>query len=95
MAAAEALGKLGGESDALPALLELWDTKFWRMRTAVLRGIHHLVERGKITNLDRLEAQVPKFILTSTDFKPHFEIKFAYRRLMDSVSRKKEKRISQ
>jgi UDP-N-acetylglucosamine--N-acetylmuramyl-(pentapeptide) pyrophosphoryl-undecaprenol N-acetylglucosamine transferase len=93
--AAEALGSLGGESDALPALLGLWDTKFWRMRTAVLRGIHHLVERGKISNLDELEAQVPKFILTSTDFKPHFEIKFAYRRLMDSVSRKKEKRSTQ
>jgi UDP-N-acetylglucosamine--N-acetylmuramyl-(pentapeptide) pyrophosphoryl-undecaprenol N-acetylglucosamine transferase len=94
-ASAEALGKLGGESDALPALLGLWDTRFWRMRTAVLRGIHHLVERGQVSKLDELEAQVPKFILTSTDFKPHFEIKFAYRRLIDSVSRKKEKRITQ
>jgi len=92
-AAAEALGKLGDDSDALPALLGLWDTKFWRMRTAVLHGIHHLVERGQVANLGELEAQVPKFILTSTDFKPHFEIKFAYRRLIDSVSRKKEKRI--
>ena len=91
-AAAEALGKMGGKSDALPALLGLWDTKLWRMRTAVLRGINHLVERGEVDNLDELEAQVPKFILTSTDFKPHFEIKFAYRRLIDSVSRKKEKR---
>ncbi len=94
-AAAEALGKLGGESDALPALMGLWDTRFWRMRTAVLRGIRHLVERGQVSNLDELEAHVPKFILTSTDFKPHFEIKFAYRRLMDSVSRKKEKRHTQ
>jgi UDP-N-acetylglucosamine--N-acetylmuramyl-(pentapeptide) pyrophosphoryl-undecaprenol N-acetylglucosamine transferase len=94
-AAAEALGKLGGETDALPALLGLWDTKLWRMRTAVLRGIHHLVERGEVVNLDKLEAIIPKFILTSTDFKPHFEIKFAYRRLMDSVARKKEKRIVQ
>jgi UDP-N-acetylglucosamine--N-acetylmuramyl-(pentapeptide) pyrophosphoryl-undecaprenol N-acetylglucosamine transferase len=94
-AAAEALGKLGDESDALPALLGLWDTKFWRMRTAVLRGIHHLVERGQVSDLDEIEALIPKFILTSTDFKPHFEIKFAYRRLIDSVSRKKEKRITQ
>jgi len=62
------------------------------MRTAVLRGILHIVERGKIADLDALESQVPKFILTSTDFRPHFEIKFAYRRLMESVSRKKEKR---
>jgi UDP-N-acetylglucosamine--N-acetylmuramyl-(pentapeptide) pyrophosphoryl-undecaprenol N-acetylglucosamine transferase len=94
-AAAEALGNLGGESDALPALLGLWDTRFWRMRAAALRGIHHLVERGQVSNFSELEAQTPKFILTSTDFKPHFEIKFAYRRLMDSVSRKKEKKITQ
>lgn len=92
-AAAEALGKLGGEQDALPALLDLWDTKLWRMRSAVLRGIFHIVERGQVTNFNDLETQIPKFILTSTDFRPHFEIKFAYKRLMESISRKKEKRI--
>jgi UDP-N-acetylglucosamine--N-acetylmuramyl-(pentapeptide) pyrophosphoryl-undecaprenol N-acetylglucosamine transferase len=90
-AAAEALGKLGGEEDALPALLGLWDTRFWRMRAAVLHGIIHLVERGQVTDWDMLETHVPKFILTSTDFRPHFEIKSTYRRLMDSVSRKKGK----
>lgn len=94
-AASEALGRIGGENDALPALLGLWDARFWRMRAAVLRGILHLVERGQVSNLNALEAQVPKFILTSTDFRPHFEIKFAYLRLMESVSRKKEKRIVQ
>jgi UDP-N-acetylglucosamine--N-acetylmuramyl-(pentapeptide) pyrophosphoryl-undecaprenol N-acetylglucosamine transferase len=94
-AAAEALGKLGGEYDALPALLGLWDIRLWRMRAAVLRGILHIVERGQVSNLDILEEQVPKFILTSTDFRPHFEIKFAYKRLMESVSKKKEKRIEQ
>jgi len=94
-AAAEALGRIGGENDALPALLQLWDSRLWRMRTAVLRGILHMVERGKVTDLDALETQIPKFILTSTDFRPHFEIKFAYTRLMESVSRKKEKRIAQ
>jgi len=25
-------------------------------------------------------SRIPKFILTSTDFRPHFEIKFAYKR---------------
>jgi UDP-N-acetylglucosamine--N-acetylmuramyl-(pentapeptide) pyrophosphoryl-undecaprenol N-acetylglucosamine transferase len=94
-AAAEALGKLGGENDALPALLGLWDSRLWRMRTAVLRGILHMVERGEVRDLDLLEAEVPRFILTSTDFRPHFEIKFAYRRLMESVSRKKEKTNTQ
>jgi UDP-N-acetylglucosamine--N-acetylmuramyl-(pentapeptide) pyrophosphoryl-undecaprenol N-acetylglucosamine transferase len=94
-AAAETLGKLGGGNDALPALLALWDFRFWRMRAAVLRGILHLVERDQVADLDMLEAQVPKFILTSTDFRPRFEIKSTYRRLMDTVSRKKEKRIVQ
>jgi UDP-N-acetylglucosamine--N-acetylmuramyl-(pentapeptide) pyrophosphoryl-undecaprenol N-acetylglucosamine transferase len=95
VAAAEALGKLGGEFDALPALLGLWDAKLWKIRAAALRGIHHLVERGQVTNLDMLEDQVPRFILTSTDFAPRFEIKSACRQLMESVSRKKEKRMAQ
>jgi UDP-N-acetylglucosamine--N-acetylmuramyl-(pentapeptide) pyrophosphoryl-undecaprenol N-acetylglucosamine transferase len=94
-AAAEALGKLGGANDALPALLNLWDSRLWRMRAAVLKGIFHLVERGEVTNLDMLEAEVPRFILTSTDFRPHFEIKFAYKRLMESVARKREKKNTQ
>jgi UDP-N-acetylglucosamine--N-acetylmuramyl-(pentapeptide) pyrophosphoryl-undecaprenol N-acetylglucosamine transferase len=93
VAAAEALGKIGGERDALPALLGMWDSRLWKVRAAVLRGIIYLVRRGEVTNLRILEDQVPKFILTSTDFKPQFEIKAAYRHLMESVSREKEKRI--
>jgi UDP-N-acetylglucosamine--N-acetylmuramyl-(pentapeptide) pyrophosphoryl-undecaprenol N-acetylglucosamine transferase len=94
-AAAEALGYIGGEHNALPALLGLWDSRLWRMRASVLRGILHIVERGEVQDLGMLEAQVPKFILTSTDFRPHFEIKFAYTRVMESVSRKKGKRAAQ
>jgi UDP-N-acetylglucosamine--N-acetylmuramyl-(pentapeptide) pyrophosphoryl-undecaprenol N-acetylglucosamine transferase len=93
-AAAEALGNIGGEEDAFPALLSMWDTRFWKVRAAVLRGLLHLVNRGKITRLEILEAQVPRFILTSTDFAPQFEIKAAYRQLMESVSTKKEARIA-
>ena len=94
-AAAEALGYIGGENDALPALLGLWDSRLWRMRASVLRGILHMVERGHVQNLEILEKQVPRFILTSTDFRPHFEIKFAYTRLLESVSRKKGKKAAQ
>ena len=94
-AAAEALGKLGGERDALPALLSLWDARLWKIRAAVLRGIAHLVDRGMVTDLKMLEEQAPRFILTSTDFTPQFEIKSAYRRLMESVFREKEKRLIQ
>ena len=54
-AAAEALGYIGGENNALPALLGLWDSRLWRMRSSVLRGILHMVERGQIQNLEMLE----------------------------------------
>jgi UDP-N-acetylglucosamine--N-acetylmuramyl-(pentapeptide) pyrophosphoryl-undecaprenol N-acetylglucosamine transferase len=95
VAAAEALGKIGGEFDALPALLGLWDARFWRVRAAVLRGIFYLVQRGRTADLDMLENQVPRFILTSTDFTPRFEIKSAYRQLMEAISGEKEKRSAQ
>jgi UDP-N-acetylglucosamine--N-acetylmuramyl-(pentapeptide) pyrophosphoryl-undecaprenol N-acetylglucosamine transferase len=90
-AAAEALGK----EDALPVLLGMWDTRFWKVRAAVLRGILHLVERGEATDFEMLEKQVPQFILTSTDFTPQFEIRSAYRQLMESVSRSKAKGSAQ
>jgi UDP-N-acetylglucosamine--N-acetylmuramyl-(pentapeptide) pyrophosphoryl-undecaprenol N-acetylglucosamine transferase len=95
VAAAEALGNLGGERDVLPALLGLWDSRLWKIRAAVLRGIGHLVDRGTVANLKMLEEQAPRFILTSTDFTPQFEIKAAYRNLMESVFREKEKRPAQ
>ena len=89
-AAAEALGKLGGEHDALEALLSLCDTKYWRLRAAALNGILHLVKRGCVSDLETAETRLSRFILTSTDFKPHFEIKFAYQTLMKTISGKKE-----
>ncbi len=95
VAAAEALGKIGEGNDALPALLEMWNSRLWKVRVAVLRGILHLVERGKVTDLDALAQKVPRFILTSTDFRPQFEIKSVYGRLMDIISKEKEKRIAQ
>jgi UDP-N-acetylglucosamine--N-acetylmuramyl-(pentapeptide) pyrophosphoryl-undecaprenol N-acetylglucosamine transferase len=93
IAAAEALGSIGGEDDALPALLSMWDSRLWKVRAAVLRGILHLVRRGEGGNLESLQKEIPKFILTSTDFRPQFEIKSVYRHLMELVSREKEKRI--
>ena len=85
-AAAEALGVIGGERDALPDLLKLWDARFWKMRAAALTGILRMVERGEVSDRAALAAEIPKFILTSTDFRPHFEIKSIYRRLMESLS---------
>jgi UDP-N-acetylglucosamine--N-acetylmuramyl-(pentapeptide) pyrophosphoryl-undecaprenol N-acetylglucosamine transferase len=93
--AAEALGKLGGEHDALTALLSLCDTKYWRLRAAALKGILYLVERGRVADLEMVEARAAQFILTSTDFKPHFEIKSTYSKLMEKISGKKETNLPQ
>jgi len=62
-AAAEALGRIGGENDVLPALLQLWDSRLWRMRTAVLRGILHMVERGKVINYEKCFIYFGKMII--------------------------------
>jgi UDP-N-acetylglucosamine--N-acetylmuramyl-(pentapeptide) pyrophosphoryl-undecaprenol N-acetylglucosamine transferase len=94
-AAAEALGKLGEEHDALAALLDLCDTKYWRLREAALKGIFYLVERGRVADLKMLKARLPYFILTSTDFRPHFEIKHAYHKLVKILSGKKEANLPQ
>jgi len=94
VAATEALGNIGEEHDALPALLDMWDSRLWKVRAAVLRGILHLVKRGVIQNPETIEKEAAKFILTSTDFRPHFEIKAVYRHLMELVSQEKEKRTA-
>ena len=89
-AAAEALGRLGEEHDALTALLDLSDAKYWRLRAAALNGVSHLVERGRVADLKAAEARAMQFILTSTDFKPRFEIKYAYNELIKKISGKME-----
>jgi UDP-N-acetylglucosamine--N-acetylmuramyl-(pentapeptide) pyrophosphoryl-undecaprenol N-acetylglucosamine transferase len=94
-AAAEALGRLGGESDALPALLDLCDAKYWRLRAAALKGIFHLVDRGCVKDLKMVKTRLQQFILTSTDFKPHFEIKHVYQELMEALSGRKENNLPQ
>lgn len=89
-AAAEALGAIGGEADALPALLRLSDYRFWKVRAAALRGVLTLVERGEARDRKRLEEALPAFLLTSTDFRPQFEMKLSYRRVLEALSRGKE-----
>ncbi len=87
--AAEALGKLGDEKDALPALLSMKHFKYWKVRSAALKGLLALVERGRVTDYARLKNELPGFILTATDFSPRFEIKSDYSRLMEAVSNKR------
>lgn len=89
-AAAEALGALGGEADALPALLALANHRFWKVRAAALRGVLALVERGAVRGSAGLKEALAGFLLTSTDFRPQFEMKLSYRRVLEALSREKE-----
>ena len=88
-AAAEALGHVGGETDARPALLALVDHKYWLVRAAGLRGLHALVERGRAGNLDTLEQAARGFALTATDFRPEFTIRTSYGRLIRAIGTKR------
>ncbi len=90
VAAAEAAGRLGDERNALPALLAMKHYEFWKVRAAALKGIRALVDRGKVTDFALLSRELPGFVLTATDFMPHFEIKSEYRQLMEAVSNGKE-----
>jgi UDP-N-acetylglucosamine--N-acetylmuramyl-(pentapeptide) pyrophosphoryl-undecaprenol N-acetylglucosamine transferase len=88
-AAAEALGHVGGEADARPALLALVDHKYWLVRAAALRGLHALVERGRAGDLEALEQAARGFALTATDFRPEFTIRTAYGRLVRAIGTKR------
>jgi UDP-N-acetylglucosamine--N-acetylmuramyl-(pentapeptide) pyrophosphoryl-undecaprenol N-acetylglucosamine transferase len=88
-AAAEALGHVGGDTDARPALLALADHKYWLVRAAALRGLHALVERGRAGGLDSLEQAARGFALTATDFRPEFSIRTAYGRLVRAIGAKR------
>jgi len=88
-AAAEALGHVGGPDDARPALVALWDQKFWMVRAAGLRGLLALVERGQAGDLETLGRDVRAFALTATDFRPEFTIRTSYGRVVDAIDAKR------
>jgi UDP-N-acetylglucosamine--N-acetylmuramyl-(pentapeptide) pyrophosphoryl-undecaprenol N-acetylglucosamine transferase len=85
-AAAQALGKVGHAHDALPALLALQDARLWRLRAAALEGLLSLVERGESGDPAPLIGALKQFVLTSTDFKPEFQIKRLYGRVLAAVA---------
>ncbi len=87
-AAAEAIGHVGGRDDGLPALLEMSDERFWKVRAGALRGLLALVERGEGGDPEAMLAVLDRFVLSSTDFKPEFQIKRLYARLREAVVRR-------
>jgi len=89
-AAAETLGQIGHESDALPVLVALQNHRYWLVRSAALRGLRFLVERGRAGDLAELERQIRGYVLTATDFRPEFMIKTAYARVLEAIATRRE-----
>ncbi len=89
-AAAETLGAIGDRDRALSALLNMADARFWKVRLGALKGLLLLVGRGECGDLEAVEGRVRRFVLTSTDFQPHFDIKRTYGDLLMALARQKE-----
>ncbi len=88
-AAAETLGHVGDERTALPVLVALQNHRYWLVRSAGLRGLLFLVERGRAGDLADLERHIRGFVLTATDFRPEFQIKTAYGRVLEAIARRR------
>ena len=76
--AARALGEIGNDQRVLQVLLQLRESHYWQVRNAALIGIRRLVERAVVQPSEAMLADVSSFILTATDFRPHFSIKQTY-----------------
>ena len=77
--AAKALGEIGTDEEIMEALLRLRESHFWQVRNAALVGIGRLVERDVVRPSESMLSEISGFILTATDFQPHFSIKETYK----------------
>lgn len=87
--AAETLGHVGDDTRALAVLLGLQDHRHWVVRSAGLRGLLFLVERGRAGDLVTLERHIRGYVLTATDFRPEFLIKTSYARVLEAIGQRK------
>ena len=76
-----ALGAVGQDRQVAEALLELREHHYWQVREAALRAIAMLVERAVVMDRDWLLRESSRFMLTTTDFRSHFDIKETYSKL--------------
>jgi UDP-N-acetylglucosamine--N-acetylmuramyl-(pentapeptide) pyrophosphoryl-undecaprenol N-acetylglucosamine transferase len=83
--ALKALGEIGVDSRAAEALLSMKESHYWQVRNAALHGIKRMIERGVLDPSEELLSKVSSFILTSTDFRPHFQIKETYAAIRNYV----------
>lgn len=81
--AAQAVGEVGTDGRAVEALMALKEDLRWQVRDAALKGIKRLMERRVIAPSQEILAQIATFVLTATDFSPHFSIKETYRTIQD------------
>jgi UDP-N-acetylglucosamine--N-acetylmuramyl-(pentapeptide) pyrophosphoryl-undecaprenol N-acetylglucosamine transferase len=79
IAAVCALGEVGMDGHAWDILLGLRDNHYWQVRDAALKGLKRLLERRVIRPSPALLSEVGCFVLTATDFRPHFSIKETYK----------------
>lgn len=86
--AAKAMGEIGDDARAAGELLNLKEHHFWQVRDAALKGLGRLVDRDIIIPSPSLLSHINSFILTATDFRPHFSIKETYRCLQNSCNQK-------
>lgn len=77
--AAKAMGEIGVDDEAVKTLLHMNERRYWQVRDAALRGIHRLLERRVVDVTPTLLSELSSFILTATDFRPHFSIKESYK----------------
>jgi len=85
--AAKALGEIGVDGRALEVLLHMKESHYWQVRDASLRGLHRLLERHVISPSPEFLSEISRFILTATDFRPHFSIKETYRTIQSSCQK--------
>jgi UDP-N-acetylglucosamine--N-acetylmuramyl-(pentapeptide) pyrophosphoryl-undecaprenol N-acetylglucosamine transferase len=76
--AVKALGEIGTEQAVLEVLLQLRESYYWQVRNAALIGIRRLAERNVVRPSEEMLKEISSFILTATDFQPHFSIKETY-----------------
>lgn len=87
--AAKALGEIGTDSEALETLMGMKESHYWQVRNAALEGLKRMIDRGMVETSPELLSSISSFILTSTDFKPHFAIKETFTAIQERCSRKK------
>jgi UDP-N-acetylglucosamine--N-acetylmuramyl-(pentapeptide) pyrophosphoryl-undecaprenol N-acetylglucosamine transferase len=83
--AVKALGEIGTDGAAAEALLSRNESHYWQVRNAALHGVKRMIERGVLDPSEELLSRASSFILTSTDFRPHFQIKDTYAAIRNYV----------